>query len=80
MLSNPRITLNYQLLPPPPLTSLHLSTFTFTFTFTLLFGWPPSSPLPSLHLSIYSLAGEKSKQNKLVVVGSTETQSDEELG
>jgi hypothetical protein len=32
-------------------------------------GRPP--PLPSL-------AGEKSKQNKLVIVGSTETKSDEE--
>ncbi|KAJ7014720.1 hypothetical protein NC653_004119 [Populus alba x Populus x berolinensis] len=31
-----------------------------------------------MHLSLYSLASEKSKQNKLVVVGSTETQSDEE--
>jgi hypothetical protein len=65
---NPRITLRHQLPPPsPPLPSLHLSPFTLT----LLSGWPPSPP------PLYSLAGEKSTQNKVVVVGSTETESDE---
>jgi hypothetical protein len=39
---------------------------------------PLPSPLFSTSLSLHSLAGEKSKQNKLVVVGSTKTESDEE--
>jgi len=42
-----------------------------------LAGGPPPPPLPT-SLSVHSLAGEKSKQNKLVVVGSTETESDRE--
>ncbi|KAJ6994884.1 hypothetical protein NC653_017617 [Populus alba x Populus x berolinensis] len=74
MLSNLRITLSHQL-PPPPHFSASLS-FYFYFHFTLRLT-PPSPPF-SVSLSLYSLAGEKSKQNKLVVVGSTETESDEE--
>jgi len=74
---NPRITLRHQLPPPlpsPPFPSLHLSPFTH---FTLWLAPFPSPPF-SASLSLSSLAGEKSKQNKLVVVGSTETESDEE--
>ena len=66
---NPRITLRHQL--PPPLPS---PPFSASLSFYSLAGPPPLSA----SLSLYSLAGEKSKQNKMVVVGSTETESDEE--
>jgi hypothetical protein len=73
---NPRITLRHQL--PPPLPSPPFSaSLSFYSHFTLWLAPLPSPPL-SASLSLYSLAGEKSKQNKVVVVGSTEIESDEE--
>jgi hypothetical protein len=68
---NPRITLRHQL--PPPLPSLLCISLILLSLYSLA-GPPPLSA----SLSLYSLAGEKSKQNKMVVVGSTETESDKE--
>jgi hypothetical protein len=78
---NPRITLRHQLppsLPSPPLPSLLCISLLLLSLYSLAGPPPLPSPPLSASLSLYSLAGEKSKQNKVVVVGSTEIESDEE--